>query len=190
MKRLNVFLVALLVVCSCVWALPGAKKTTQAKVETVTEKQPSTATTSEQSGTTSQTESELTAQLSESLLQTLKESNFIIGTEKIEDITSKAETLIKTAEAQTALVALQQEQIDILEAQAKKTKFFADFGVAIGFKESGVTYGATMDMGLKIKKGLMLKVGTTYMIGSLSDFSSISWSLDNMIATCTIGWEW
>lgn len=123
-------------------------------------------------------------------MQTLKESNFIIGTEKIEDITAKAEAVIKSAEAQTALVAIQQGQIDVLERQVKSTKFFADFGVAIGFKESGVTYGATMDMGLKIKKGLMLKVGTTYMIGSLSDFTNVSWSLDNMICTCTVGWEW
>lgn len=34
LKRLSTLLVVLLVVCSCVWALPGAKKTTDVKTET------------------------------------------------------------------------------------------------------------------------------------------------------------
>ena len=183
-------MVALLVVSCCAWALPGAKKQAEVKTVTETTAEASAATTSESSGTTSQSESELMAQLSESLLETLRKSNFVIGTEKIEDITEKVEVVLAGIDAQGAIIEEQSKQIEALEKKNKATRFFADFGVAVGFKDEGVTYGATADMGLKFGKGLLFKVGTTYMIGEFKDIKNVEWSLNNLICTATIGWEW
>lgn len=177
-----------MVVCSCAWALPGAKK--QAEVKTIETAEASTVTASEPSATTSPAESEMTAAISDSLLKTLKDSNFVIGTEKINDITEQVELVLAGVEAQASVIDMQQKQIDELEKKNKATRFFADFGVAVGFKDEGVTYGATADMGLKFGKGLLFKVGTTYMIGEFKDFKNVSWSLNNLICTATIGWEW
>ena len=87
------------------------------------------------------------------------------------------------------------EQVDALYKdlqdalrESTKTKFFADLGVAFGLKEKALNYGVTGDIGLRFGKGLMLKVGAVYMVGS--DFTNISWGLDNLTATATIGWEW
>ena len=87
------------------------------------------------------------------------------------------------------------EQVDALYndlqaalKESTKTKFFADLGVAFGLKEKALTYGVTGDIGLRFGKGLMLKVGAVYMVGS--DFTNISWGLDNLTATATVGWEW
>ena len=87
------------------------------------------------------------------------------------------------------------EQVDALYkdlqdalALEKRTRFFADLGVAFGLKEETLNYGATADIGLKFGYGLMFKVGAVYMVGS--DFKNISWGLDNLTATATVGWEW
>jgi hypothetical protein len=83
--------------------------------------------------------------------------------------------------------ALYKDLQDALK-ESTKTKFFADLGVAFGLKEKALNYGVTGDIGLRFGKGLMLKVGAVYMVGS--DFTNISWGLDNLTATATIGWEW
>ena len=79
---------------------------------------------------------------------------------------------------------------DLQDALAlnKRTRFFADLGAAFGLKEKALQYGMTADIGLKFGCGLMVKVGAIYMIGS--DFKNISWGLDNLTATATVGWEW
>lgn len=186
MKKLNVFLVVLLVGSFCVWALPGAKRTT----EVTTAAQQETAQISSEPATTSQTVSSETQTDYSNLLETLKKSNFIIGSEKIQDITDQVELVVSGIEAQQSVIGYQQSQIEALEKAQKRARFFADFGVAIGFKKNGVTYGATADMGLKFSKGFMLKLGTTYMVGEMKDFKSMQWNLQNLICTATIGWEW
>lgn len=79
---------------------------------------------------------------------------------------------------------------DLQEAlkASKRTKFFADLGVAFGLQEKTLQYGMTGDLGVKFGCGLMVKVGAVYMVGS--DFGNISWGLDKLTATATIGWEW
>ena len=87
------------------------------------------------------------------------------------------------------------EQVDALYAdlqaalkESTKTKFFCDLGAAFGVKDKALTYGVTGDMGLRFGKGLMVKIGTIYMVGN--DFQDISWGLENLTMTATIGWEW
>ncbi len=173
----------------CVWALPGAKKTTEVTVQE-TAAQPETVQTSSEQPATSPTASSETQIDYSSLLETLKNSNFIIGAEKIEDITNQVELVVAGIEAQRSVIGYQQSQIEALEKAQKRARFFADFGVAIGFKEKGVTYGATADMGVKFSKGFMIKLGTTYMVGEIKDFENMQWNLQNLICTATIGWEW
>ena len=90
-------------------------------------------------------------------------------------------------ELNTSVDALYKDLQDAL-AVNKRTRFFADLGAAFGLKEKALQYGATADIGLKFGCGLMVKVGAIYMIGS--DFKNISWGLDNLTATATVGWEW
>lgn len=182
-------MVVLLAACCCVWALPGAKRTTE--VTTPSEAvQSETAQTSSGQALTSQTASSETQTDFSSLLETLEKSNFIIGSEKIQDITNQVKLVVAGVEAQQSVIGYQQSQIEALEKAQKRARFFADFGVAVGFKEKGVTYGMTADMGLKFSKGFMLKLGTTYMIGELSSLKNMQWNLQNLICTATVGWEW
>ncbi len=234
-KRLLILLVALLVVCSCVWALPGAKKTNQiATVEstpqtqesisvdlqnslqketTVTSKsseisvpasgekvQDKTAETVKESESLSQSseQSSKTAVSTEKLnelLTLLENSNFILGAEKIDTIRQTVEETVagisdvsSDLELNNALIAAQSGQIESLKKELKSTRFFADTGMAFGFKDKGVLYGVVGDMGIKFGSGLMTKVGVQYMLG---DFKSLpQWSIENMTVSATIGWEW
>lgn len=73
-------------------------------------------------------------------------------------------------------------------AASTRTKFFADLGAAFGVKEKTLTYGVTGDIGLRFGKGLMFKIGAIYMVGN--DFQNISWGIENLTMTATVGWEW
>lgn len=233
-KKLLILSVALLVVCSCVWALPGAKKTTQVATAESTEQtaestspesqdllQSKTTETSKSSETSvtvsaeksqsktaeTATESENLSQNSEQnsktavsteklneLLTLLEGSNFILGTEKIEAMKKTVEESVEgisyDLELNNALISAQSSQIESLKKELKATRFFVDAGVAFGFKDKGVTYGVVGDMGLKLGKGFLTKVGVQYMLGDLSNISNLEWSLENMTVSATIGWEW
>lgn len=229
MKRLNVFLVVLLAVSCCVWALPGAKKTTQVataestaqtaestsedlqsssqKETTATSKNSETSVpvsedskkteTAKESENLSQT-SELNSKTAVSteklneLLTLLENSNFILGAEKIDTIRQTVEETVEgissDLELNNALIEAQSGQIEALKRELKTTRFFADAGMAFGFKDQGVMYGVVGDMGIKFGSGLMTKVGVQYMLG---DFKSLpQWSMENMTVSATIGWEW
>lgn len=69
-------------------------------------------------------------------------------------------------------------------------KFFADIGVAFGFVDKTMHYGLCGDMGMRFGKGLMLKVGAQYMIGSFADIKNIGWDINKLSLNTTIGWEW
>ena len=186
LRRLNILLVVLLVASSSAWALPGAKKTTQ--VVTAPEEVQETS-TSEDSQTL--TESEV-REISTSLtkLSNLLEENSILWGDKIEAVKEAATDVSYDVAVNNALIAAQGEQIESLKKELKKTRFFVDFGVAFGFKEKAITYGAVADMGMKIGTGLLVKTGVQYMIGDFSNLANVEWSLDNLSVSATIGWEW
>lgn len=233
-KRLSILLVVLLAVCSCAWALPGAKKTSQiVSVELIEPTQESTSEVlpqSSQSGTTAAStssensvpvsevkvqdkktetvkESENLSQSSEQnsktavsteklneLLTLLEKSNFILGADKIDTIKQTVEQTVEEIsydlELNNALISAQNGQIESLKKELKATRFFVDAGVAFGFKDKGVTYGVVGDMGLKLGKGFLTKVGVQYMLGDLSDIKNLEWNLENMTVSATVGWEW
>ena len=187
-KRLGIFLVALLVVSCCVWALPGAKKAV--KETPVAMEESAQETPLENSQNSSQTEQTETSETSDELLKTLKGNSFIVGADKINAIITKMEDLENDVAMNQALLATQINQNEELEKKLKATRFFMDFGVAFGFKDKGINYGVVGDMGLKFGKGFLTKVGVQYMLGDLSNIGNLQWSLENMTVQTTVGWEW
>ena len=120
------------------------------------------------------------------------ETNTTTTSSDLSEISEKIDGLLLVSqgtknELNEQVDALYKDLQDALK-KSTKTKFFADPGVAFGLKEKALNYGVTGDIGLRFGKGLMLKVGAVYMVGS--DFTNISWGLDNLTATATIGWEW
>lgn len=187
-KRLSIFLVVLLVASCCVWALPGAKKAV--KETPVVEEEAPQISTSVDSQNSSQSEATETSIDLDEALKILKGNNFIIGAEKINAVATAVEEVASNQELNNALIATQNQQIESLKKEVNATRFFADLGVAFGFKDKGINYGVVGDMGLKLGKGFITKVGVQYMLGDLSNISNLQWSLENMTVQTTVGWEW
>ncbi len=158
-RKFFVFLSLFLVLSSSVFALAPLKRAT---AETVS-------TTSAKAETTTTTPSSDSSELSEKIDGLLLVSK---GTK--EELNERVDALY--ADLQAAL------------KESTKTRFFADLGAAFAVKDKTLTYGVTGDIGIKFGKGLMVKLGTIYMIGN--DFKNISWGLDNLTMTATVGWEW
>lgn len=116
-------------------------------------------------------------------------------TESVSDLSTVLDKIDGNIAVSKSTKAELNEKVDALYndlqhalAVNKRTRFFADLGVAFGLKEKTLNYGATADIGLKFGCGLMVKVGAVYMIGA--DFKNIKWGLDGLTATATVGWEW
>lgn len=185
-KRLSILLVVLLVASSFVWALPGAKKTTEVKV--AAQPEPETSTSVDSSKLTESEASEISTSLTE-LLNLLENKSALWGTQ-IEAVKDAAKDVSYDVTMSNALNLTLTEQVDSLKKELNKTRFFVDFGVAFGFKEKAITYGAVADMGMKFGKGFIVKTGVQYMVGDFSDIKNVSWSLDNLTVSATVGWEW
>ena len=92
------------------------------------------------------------------------------------------------ADLKTNVADLQKENAELLKET--KSKFFADLGLAFGFKNESVNYGFAGDVGIRFGKSFIGKVGATYMFGSFSDIKNISWNIENLTVSATVGWEW
>ena len=160
-----------MVASSFAWALPGAKKTSQSAVP-ATEPVQETSTSVESQNSTESVQTE-TSKSSEELLALLEKNNYIWGTDDIKGVKSAVEDVALDIEINNALIATQSQQIDALKKELKSTRFFADAGVAFGFKEDGINYGLAGDMGIKFGKGLITKVGVQYMLGNLADITNL-----------------
>lgn len=72
----------------------------------------------------------------------------------------------------------------------RKSKFFADAGLAFGIRDKAVSYGFAADIGMRFGSSVMGKLGATYMFGSFADLTNVSWNIDSLTVSATIGWEW
>lgn len=95
-----------------------------------------------------------------------------------------------TLEDSVALLIEDNRKLNEELDKEKGQKFFADLGLAFGVSEGSIMYGAVGDIGMRFGKGLMLKLGGQYMLGSFSDITKFNWSIDNLTVNATIGWEW
>lgn len=186
-RRLTIFLVVLLVASSFAWALPGAKKKGDAQVA-VTEEVQGTSTSVESQPLTESEVKEISTNLTK--LSTLLEENNVLFGNKMDAVKEAAADVSYDLNANNLLIAAQMEQIESLKKELKQTRFFADLGVAFGFEEKTITYGAVADMGMKLGSGLLLKTGVQYMVGNFSNIRDVKWSLDNLTVSATVGWEW
>lgn len=175
------FAVVCLLASSCVWAIPGAKKSVAPEPQ---EQQVVHAVTL----TTETSESEATEKSIsyEELSAILNKAGWFIGGSTIDKISAGVDAIQATNDEQNAEIAR-------LAAALKKeqsTKFFADFGAAFGFQAEKVQYGVTGDMGIRFGKGLMVKTGAQYMLGNVGKLETPHWDIEDLSLTCTVGWEW
>lgn len=125
------------------------------------------------------------------------------GTEKIEDslaedvgneldsVGAKLDNALQANADQADKLAVQSAEIDTLKASLKKEqsmKTFAELNFLLGFEDLKPEYGVGAAMGLRFGKGLMLKLGANYMVGSFTKVPTFS--LDDLQITAGIGWEW
>lgn len=95
-----------------------------------------------------------------------------------------------TLEDSVALLIEDNRKLNAELDKEKGQKFFADLGLAFGINEGSLLYGVVGDIGMRFGRGLMLKVGGQYMLGSIAKIPSFNWSVDNLTVNATIGWEW
>lgn len=125
-------------------------------------------------------------------------SNSSTESSKVNDIDIESKNVLKGedlavfkvvyADLKTQVGDLQKENADLLKET--KSKFFADLGLAFGFKDKTFNYGFAGDVGIRFGKSLIGKIGATYMFGSFADIKNISWNIDNLTVSATVGWEW
>ena len=186
-KQLAVFSVVLLLVCSSAWAIPGIRKTSDEK--------PSAESTPEVI-IIENSESEVKANYVsyEELSQILDGKIKVLGAERIDSILATVDNLEKTVNEQNDEIERQEKEIaEVKAAYAKEvgTKYFADLGMAFGFKADKLQYGFCADMGLRFGKGLMVKTGVQYMVADVGKFELPKFdSLEPMTVNVTVGWEW
>lgn len=203
-RRFAVFFLVLLVASFSLWALPGAKKSVAKEVapeavtlEEVVEQVQETL-TSVESTTPSDEELNRISQSLNGLYEILNSSKFVMGADKIEQIGSNVDNLrddiaIQNAliEAQMAQIEAQKEEISKLNAEALKTRFFADFGVSAGVKGDTVKLGLLGEMGMVFKQNMLIKTGITWSAFDAKDLIKVpTMSIEDLQISCAVGWQW
>ena len=177
MKKLAALSLILLLLSGSVFALAPLRASTSEAA------QESAATVSTSSTTLSTGEPSGTTNDYEELLKAFENRGYFVSKGTLSELENGVVSLYEDYLEKAALA-------DAYKSETTKTRFFADFGVAFGFSEKTILYGATADFGLKLGRGLMIKTGATYMIGDFSDFKNVEWSLDKLTVSATVGWEW
>ncbi len=72
----------------------------------------------------------------------------------------------------------------------KSIKAFAKIGAVIGFKNNLPTWGISGAVGMRSGSGFLLEAGAQYMLGTFTSAPGLSFSLDSLAITCSVGWEW
>lgn len=200
-KKFAIFLLVLLVVCSCAWAFPGRKATspegTQMGTQTV-QKEPKTI-----YGMTPQSALTTLSTSLEKIEEKEAEKGGFFLTEK-----ERTETIESLELAKKELQTLEQISLDkdseITElkktnaaqadtiAKESGSKAYAKITTSLGF-ESGVTnpsFWLGGAVGAKIGRGFLLEVGGLYKVGTFDNFLQTSLDMKNLMISTSIGWEW
>lgn len=215
-RKFLVLLSLLLLSCYSAFALAPLRKATTVEAPTVSTDSTTLSTTEQKATTTESTKSSTASENSkatvtdvkepenvedvkeavevkatvdyEALLASFENKGYFVTKGTLNELQEGVKSLYKDYLEKAALADTYKEEA---KAEAVKTKYFADLGVAFGFDtDNKLLYGFTGDAGLKLGHGLMFKAGATYMIGSLSNITNISWGLDKLTLSATVGWEW
>lgn len=191
MKRLSVSLLVLFLVCSCVWAFP--KKEASSKSSEVSSQETVEQLWEEvkQSASSSETAQSETSEALSSLLDDLSNSSKLTK-QQLSELISKLEGIEADIEVVNADSRAKDEQIAVLLKKAKSVKFFTNFGAVVGFKNAVPTLGAVVNLGVKFGNGIQIGTGAQYQIASFSTdkILDVSWNIDKLSLTTTIGYEW
>lgn len=195
MKKLSVFLLVLLLVCSCAWAFPGKKSSEESAPESSpVEEAP---VTSEElweevlSQTSSETEQSEMSEALSNLLEDLQ-SNSRLTKSQLSELILKLEALQSDIEVVNADSRAKDEQIKALANKAYGFHFFANAGAVVGFKDAKPTLGGVFNIGIKFGGGWTMGTGIQYQLMTFEGEKKFdfSWNIDKLSITATMGYEW
>ena len=179
MKRYFIFCIVLVLCCSSVFALPRKGATSQPtepaeveetsqnnSVETLTEVMPE----SENSWT----------ELSEKI-----DDKFFVTGNTLKEL---KEAFVQLGSDIEALKADNRSLNDEL-SKSKGSKFLSEIELLFGYNE-GIRLGAGMSMGMRVKDGLLLKTGVSYMGIDPMNIKSFAFDTTAVFGKVSIGWEW
>lgn len=214
-RKFATFCLVSCLVCSSLWAFPFFGSREEVKIETPAESEPVAVETVKEETASPAPSSEILpsnssesaqSKTSEALLalqndleneRKLNQKDIEALTATLSQIQSDVEVLNADAEAKaTALeeaLAVNSTQADELAAIKESlrketgTKALMELNFLLGFDNGKPTYGFGATMGVRVWKGLTLKAGANYMLGSFT--AAPQWSLDNLQIVMGIGWE-
>lgn len=194
-KRLFMFCVVLVLALASATAWPVAIKKPVTIVEAIKATPTESSETSEETLTTSIESSELTVETPAPVVPELDEDIVELDSRKSLKGADYEEFKTKYIQAKTDVYALMEKNDELVAdntalLKEKKSKFFADLGLAFGFENKALMYGFAGDIGMRFGSSLMGKLGASYMFGSFADIKNISWNIDKLTVSATIGWEW
>lgn len=194
MKRLSVLLLVLLLVSSCVWAFPG--KSSSGKSVTESSEKPVEETSEElwdkvQSQISSEIEPSETSEALSNLLEDLQ-SNSRLTKSQLSELILKLEELQTDIEIVNADSKAKDEQIAALASKAYGFHFYVNGGAVLGFKDAKPTLGAVLNVGVKFGGGWTAGTGAQYQLITFDSDKKfdLSWNIDKLSITATVGYEW
>ena len=195
-RKFTIFLLVLLVACSCAWAFPGRKISSQKGTQEVTQQEQEepksiygmtpqnvSTTLSSTSGKIEENDVFLTEQDRTSLIDSLE-------LVKKEMQTLRQISLDKDSEI-AELKEINAAQADTI-ARESGSKAYAKITTSLGF-ESGVKNPSLWlggAVGAKIGRGFLLEVGGQYKLGTFNNFLESNFDKKNLMINASIGWEW
>lgn len=106
-----------------------------------------------------------------------------------------SDTIYKIEQSNSNLAnanAKQADDLAFIKGSLKKeqsTKAFAKLNGVLGFEAGLPVYGAGASFGLRFGRGFLVEVGANYLFGSFTQ-PILNLSLDRLLFTASIGWEW
>lgn len=193
MRKLSVLCLALLLVCSCAWAFPFSKASSgKSGAESSEAPQESSEELWDkvQSQISSETEQSGTSEALSNLLEDLQ-SNSRLTKSQLSELISKLEELQSDIEIVNADSRAKDEQIAALAKKANGFHFFVNGGAVLGFKDAKPTIGAVANVGVKFGGGWTAGTGVQYQVLSFDSENKfdLSWNIDKLSITATIGYE-
>lgn len=195
-RKFAIFSLVLLVACSCAWAFPGRKTSSQKGTQEVTQLEQE-----EPKSIYGMTPQNVLTTLSNSSEK--NEENGVFLTEQ--DRNSSIESLeLAKKEMQTLKQISLDKDSEIIElkevnaaqadtiAKESGSKAYAKITTSLGF-ESGIKNPSLWlggAIGAKIGRGFLLEVGGQYKLGTFDSFLKSNFDTKNLMLSASIGWEW
>ncbi len=193
-KKFFMLCVVLVLALGSVMAWPVTVKKPTTIIETINEKATESEAILNGTSTTSTESSESTAPTVETVAPVVDLEIVELESKKTLKGEDLAEFVVKYTDLKSNVYELERENDKLVEdntklLKEKKSKFFADAGLAFGFEQQALQFGLAGDIGMRFGSSLMGKIGVTYMFGSFAK-ADFGWNIDKLTVSATVGWEW